>query len=73
MVISHTIKKAYLLIEDVRVRRWIAVFMVWLVAVVIWNYGYPQATPFADVLVAVILSLAVTEAHSILTKLRKGK
>ncbi len=30
---------------------------VWLILVILWNYGYPEATPFQDVLVAVILSL----------------
>ena len=29
----------------------------WLVLVVIWNYGYPNATPLQDVIVAVILSI----------------
>ena len=29
----------------------------WLLFVIIWNYGYPGASPFLDVLVAVILSL----------------
>ncbi len=33
------------------------VYIIWLVAVIIWNYGVPQATPFEDVLVAIILSL----------------
>ena len=32
---------------------WIA----WLVLVILWNYGYPEASPFLDVLIAVILSL----------------
>ena len=30
---------------------------IWLILVIIWNYGYPEASPFLDVLVAVILSL----------------
>ena len=29
----------------------------WLVLVILWNYGYPNASPFQDVLVAVILSI----------------
>jgi len=29
----------------------------WLVLVIIWNYGYPNATPLQDVSVAVILSI----------------
>ena len=30
---------------------------IWLVLVILWNYGFPQATPFQDVLVAVFLSI----------------
>ncbi len=30
---------------------------IWFVLVILWNYGFPQATPFQDVLVAVILSI----------------
>ena len=29
----------------------------WLILVVIWNYGVPEAKPLDDVLVAVLLSL----------------
>ncbi len=36
------------------------IFIIWLVMVIAWNYGYPQATPFEDVIVAVILSLLST-------------
>ena len=32
-------------------------WLVWLVLVVLWNYGFPNATPLQDVLVAVILSI----------------
>ena len=32
---------------------WVA----WLVLVILWNYGFPKATPIQDVLVAVILSV----------------
>ena len=32
-------------------------WFIWLFLVILWNYGYPEATPFYDVLVAVILSL----------------
>tara|TARA_S200000501_G_scaffold322242_1_gene318111 strand:+ start:1560 stop:1700 length:141 start_codon:yes stop_codon:yes gene_type:complete len=33
------------------------IFVIWLVLVIAWNYGYPQASPFEDVMVAVILAL----------------
>ncbi len=29
----------------------------WLLLVVLWNFGYPKASPLEDVIVAVILSL----------------
>ena len=32
-------------------------WIVWLVLVILWNYGFPQASPFQDVVVAVILSI----------------
>jgi len=31
-------------------------FAIWLLFVVVWNYGVPAATPFEDVFVAVLLS-----------------
>tara|TARA_B100000575_G_C23056046_1_gene607974 strand:- start:608 stop:775 length:168 start_codon:yes stop_codon:yes gene_type:complete len=33
------------------------IWSVWLVLVILWNYGYPSASPFEDVFVATILSL----------------
>jgi len=33
-------------------------WFIWLLFVISWNYGYPAASPFLDVLVAVILSVA---------------
>ena len=32
-------------------------WLAWLFLVILWNYGFPNATPFQDVLVAVILSV----------------
>tara|TARA_B100000963_G_scaffold359858_1_gene388518 strand:+ start:2449 stop:2658 length:210 start_codon:yes stop_codon:yes gene_type:complete len=32
-------------------------WFIWLLLVVLWNYGFPKATPLQDVLVAVILSV----------------
>ena len=32
------------------------IFVIWLVMIIAWNFGYPQASPFEDVIVAVILS-----------------
>ncbi len=33
------------------------IFVIWLVLVIAWNFGYPQASPFEDVIVAVGLAL----------------
>ena len=33
------------------------IYLIWLAGVIIWNYGVPKATPFEDVLVAIILSI----------------
>ena len=33
------------------------IYIIWLVGVIIWNFGYPSARPIEDVIVAIILSL----------------
>ena len=32
-------------------------WFIWLLLVILWNYGYPAASPFLDVLAAVLLSI----------------
>ena len=32
------------------------VYIIWLIGVSLWNFGYPAATPIEDVLAAVVLS-----------------
>jgi len=32
-------------------------WLIWLVLVIAWNYGFPDAAPLQDVIVAVILSI----------------
>jgi len=32
------------------------IYIIWLVGVILWNFGFPKATPLEDVIVAVILS-----------------
>ena len=36
------------------------IFLIWLVMVIAWNFGYPEASPFEDVIVAIVLSLFST-------------
>ena len=35
----------------------VIIWLLWFTLVIAWNYGFPEATPFLDVLVAVILSI----------------
>jgi len=32
-------------------------WITWLILVILWNYGYPNAAPFYDVLIALGLSI----------------
>jgi hypothetical protein len=32
------------------------VYLIWLIGVIIWNFGFPNAPPIADVIVAILLS-----------------
>ena len=32
------------------------IYIIWLIGVIIWNYGFPNASPLEDVVVAIILS-----------------
>jgi len=32
------------------------VYLIWLIGVILWNFGYPTATPLMDVLAAIALS-----------------
>ena len=32
------------------------IYLIWLIGVVIWNFGVPKATPLEDVIVAILLS-----------------
>ena len=33
------------------------VYIIWLIGVIIWNFGFPEAIPIADVLAAILLSI----------------
>ena len=32
------------------------IYIIWLTGVVIWNFGFPNAIPLADVIAAILLS-----------------
>tara|TARA_Y100000996_G_scaffold282662_1_gene223119 strand:- start:86 stop:226 length:141 start_codon:yes stop_codon:yes gene_type:complete len=33
------------------------VYLIWLTLVILWNFGFPNATPLEDVVVAIILGI----------------
>ena len=35
-------------------------WLLWLSLVILWNYGFPDAKPFYDVLFAILISLVFT-------------
>ena len=32
------------------------IYIIWLIGVILWNFGFPAAKPVEDVLVAIVLS-----------------
>ena len=40
-------------------------WLAWLFLVILWNYGFPNASPFQDVMVAVILSVLFIIIHKV--------
>jgi len=34
----------------------VKIYLIWLIGVVLWNFGVPTASPIEDVIVAVLLS-----------------
>tara|TARA_A100001035_G_scaffold131614_1_gene103413 strand:- start:1001 stop:1180 length:180 start_codon:yes stop_codon:yes gene_type:complete len=42
------------------------VYLIWLVGVVIWNFGFPNAKPIYDVLAAVLLSFLSLQLNRII-------
>jgi hypothetical protein len=32
------------------------IYIIWLIGVILWNFGFPNAVPIADVIVAILLS-----------------
>tara|TARA_B100000029_G_scaffold508665_2_gene596086 strand:+ start:753 stop:896 length:144 start_codon:yes stop_codon:yes gene_type:complete len=34
------------------------IYIIWLIGVIAWNFGYPGATPLLDVVAAIVLSFA---------------
>ena len=32
------------------------IYFIWLIGIILWNFGYPAAKPIEDVLAAIVLS-----------------
>jgi hypothetical protein len=32
------------------------IYLIWIIGIIVWNFGVPDATPIEDVIVAIILS-----------------
>jgi cytochrome b subunit of formate dehydrogenase len=32
------------------------IYIIWLIGVILWNFGFPNAQPIEDVIVAILLS-----------------
>tara|TARA_X000000368_G_scaffold403294_1_gene378128 strand:- start:76 stop:216 length:141 start_codon:yes stop_codon:yes gene_type:complete len=41
------------------------IYIVWLILVVLWNYGFPEASPLEDVIVAILLSFLTIIAEKL--------
>ena len=35
------------------------VFLIWLALIILWNFGFPNAEPIFDVVIAILLSFLV--------------
>ncbi len=33
------------------------IYLIWLIGVILWNFGVPKASPIEDVIIAILLSL----------------
>ena len=46
------------------------IFVLWLIGITIWNYGYPLATPLEDVIVSVILFFVSIYSKNYITEIK---
>ena len=42
------------------------VYLIWLSFVVVWNFGYPDASPFSDIVAAVFFSFLSSKINNLL-------
>ena len=41
-------------------------YSIWLIGIIVWNFGFPEARPIADVSVAIVLSIATSQLNRVL-------
>ncbi len=51
-IINHIKNVNFLIVMNNNMK----IYIIWLIGVILWNFGYPSATPLMDVLAAIILS-----------------
>jgi len=44
------------------------IYIFWLIGVILWNFGVPNASPFEDVIVAILLSFLSIALKKIIKK-----
>ena len=32
------------------------IYLIWIIGIIVWNFGVPDATPIEDVIIAIVLS-----------------
>ena len=50
-------KKKYFLTLKLYILLKMKVYIIWLIGVIAWNFGVPEAKPLEDVVVAILLSI----------------
>tara|TARA_B100000530_G_C15755898_1_gene407510 strand:+ start:378 stop:527 length:150 start_codon:yes stop_codon:yes gene_type:complete len=41
------------------------IYFLWLIGVILWNFGFPGAKPIADVSIAIILSMITYQLNRV--------
>jgi len=47
------------------------IYFIWLIGIILWNYGFPNASPLEDVMIAVILSFLSMDLKKKITQKKK--
>ena len=35
------------------------IYLIWVILIIVWNFGYPTALPIYDVIAAIVLSILI--------------